>query len=720
MGIEIGSIGEISGGNTNFIGTQITNLPLVQTCPTPPPAPDHFGGRDIALKTLCRSLKDGKTSAITAMYGLGGIGKTTLALQTANVLFKDKTFRAVLWANVTREPDPMSILEGWARHADPKYVRPDNPKLDDVAAHVKAMLDASIDKTCEHCEPPRILVVLDDVWSDPTKRGLAAARTLRKACPDGSTILVTTRSEELAIDFGATPQKLDRLTPNDGAALLKTYKALAKVPKSDLKVLSEALGGHALALSLAARRIQKADDKSQALRDHIAEYQTQLPLGTEFKNLELDQGEAREDNLTTVLSYSYADLSPDDQGRFRALGILPPDVPFDLHILVAIWGVEENEAKKYLNALRLASLLESDPSSKGWYRQHRLLRAYALALLKNADEAEPVFAHYADHTNGIAANFNDLPPDQWGKLTSYLPHIRSVGSTLVTKTQTITPDTDEALLRQAQRFAYNMTWYLYHRREDRHIEWSEMGLRVSKALKDEKLQSRFLNDLGLVYNALGDKRQALDYYAQALPIQRAVGDKSGEATTLNNIGMVYDALGDKRQALDYYEQALPIRRAVGDKSGEATTLNNIGLVYHSQGDLDKAIEYVARCVELDEQVEHPDLESDRRMLEQLKRQRDGSTSAAQTLPDDTINTLSGNTIAVKTSASDKLTEWRAALQSIRADFAQNGDDWQIEVAFVDALLAILDDQPVTLPASNPYHAAVQQVIAAIADYRKES
>ena len=35
-------------------------------------------------------------------------------------------------------------------------------------------------------------------------------------------------------------------------------------------------------------------------------------------------------------------------------------------------------------------------------------------------------------------------------------------------------------------------------------------------------------------------------------------------------------MGQPRQALEYYNQALPIRREVGDRAGEAATLNNIG------------------------------------------------------------------------------------------------------------------------------------------------
>ena len=54
-----------------------------------------------------------------------------------------------------------------------------------------------------------------------------------------------------------------------------------------------------------------------------------------------------------------------------------------------------------------------------------------------------------------------------------------------------------------------------------------------------------------------------------------MGDRGGEAGTLNNIGAVYDDLGEKQKALDFYNQALPIRRAVGDPYGEVNILDNI-------------------------------------------------------------------------------------------------------------------------------------------------
>ena len=86
-------------------------------------------------------------------------------------------------------------------------------------------------------------------------------------------------------------------------------------------------------------------------------------------------------------------------------------------------------------------------------------------------------------------------------------------------------------------------------------------------------------------------RQAIAKWEEALPLFRTTGDKATEAFTLLGIGRVYDALGEKQKALDYYNQSLPLSRATGDKAGEATTLNNIGLVYDALGEKQKALEF---------------------------------------------------------------------------------------------------------------------------------
>jgi len=128
------------------------------------------------------------------------------------------------------------------------------------------------------------------------------------------------------------------------------------------------------------------------------------------------------------------------------------------------------------------------------------------------------------------------------------------------------------------------------------LEYYTQALSLHRAVGDRTGEATTLNNIGRVYAALGERQKALEYYTQALSLHRAVGNREGEATTLNNIGAVYDALGERQKALEYLIQALPIFRAVGDRAREATTLNNIGGVYAALGERQKALEYYSQAL----------------------------------------------------------------------------------------------------------------------------
>ncbi|MBD2523993.1 tetratricopeptide repeat protein [Nostoc sp. FACHB-133] len=130
------------------------------------------------------------------------------------------------------------------------------------------------------------------------------------------------------------------------------------------------------------------------------------------------------------------------------------------------------------------------------------------------------------------------------------------------------------------------------------LKYYNQALPISRAVGDTGGEAAILNNIGKVYNSLGENQEALKYHNQALPISRAVGDRGREARILNDIGVVYDSLGEKQEALKYYNQALPISRAVGDRGGEATTLNNIGGVYSDLGEKQEALKYYNQALPL--------------------------------------------------------------------------------------------------------------------------
>jgi tetratricopeptide (TPR) repeat protein len=312
--------------------------------------------------------------------------------------------------------------------------------------------------------------------------------------------------------------------------------------------------------------------------------------------------DGKNENPELSLSLSYQKLPVEVQERFRATGVLALEGTFDRAMLAALWGDDEDDARAPLQTLLDVGLLEDAGERR--FTQHRLLRAYARALLDKDKETDASFARYAEFVTTQSDQFNTLPSEKWNVLDPLLPHIKAVGDELVAQwTAVERPNAD--LVVRAENFAASIRLYVYSRSkmiEDRNeldrlgLRWVEIGLSASRQTGNQEREALFNNALAWVWSAIGEKRRALAYYEQALLFYRAVGDRHGEVEMLNSIGVVCHQLSEPKKALNYHEQALPLRRAIGDRSGEANTLNNMGLNWHDLGQQHKALDYYERAL----------------------------------------------------------------------------------------------------------------------------
>ncbi|MBQ4631957.1 MAG: tetratricopeptide repeat protein, partial [Prevotella sp.] len=122
------------------------------------------------------------------------------------------------------------------------------------------------------------------------------------------------------------------------------------------------------------------------------------------------------------------------------------------------------------------------------------------------------------------------------------------------------------------------------------------------------------NNIGIVYYSTGDYTKALENHQKALGMKEKVfgTEHPDVALSYNSIGGVYDSLGDYPKALEYYHKALGIWGKVfgAEHPNVATSYNNIGTVYYSIGDYTKALEYYHKALGISEKIfgtEHPDI-----------------------------------------------------------------------------------------------------------------
>lgn len=118
--------------------------------------------------------------------------------------------------------------------------------------------------------------------------------------------------------------------------------------------------------------------------------------------------------------------------------------------------------------------------------------------------------------------------------------------------------------------------------------------------------SKVMNNLGVVYNNLGEFSKALDYLQRALDIRLAVlGEENNlTATTYQNLGNTYLDSGDPNKALEYFQKALDINQKVLDPDDPALAVsyNDLGNVFYSLGDYGKALEYLEKALEIQTKI----------------------------------------------------------------------------------------------------------------------
>ena len=112
----------------------------------------------------------------------------------------------------------------------------------------------------------------------------------------------------------------------------------------------------------------------------------------------------------------------------------------------------------------------------------------------------------------------------------------------------------------------------------------EEGLRLRQRAGDEPGVAEILNRLGHIAIQKAEYAEAEKSYTESLTIYRHLSDKEGMATILNNLGEVDRCQHDYNGAKNFYEQSLTLCQETGDMRGRAIVLGNLSAVSRRLGD----------------------------------------------------------------------------------------------------------------------------------------
>jgi len=535
--------------------------PLVpQQIRRPPP---DFKGREDEIRDIIEKFDSGAT--VIGVRGLGGIGKTALALVLGDRL-KD------------RFPDGQLFLDMQGMSKSP--LKPDDAMAHIIRSYRGADAPLPVDLN-------GLAGLYNSVLSD--KRAL------------------------ILLDNAAGRDQVEQLLPPAGSALLITSRdkfALAGLKGKDLGVLPLE-DAKKLLLEIAGRIAEHAVELAKlcgclplALRNAAYALAEKMNLGVADYVERLKDARKRLELVDASFSLSYELLTPELQRLWCLLSVFPAD--FDKAGATAVWGMEQSSAEDSLSELvklSLVDILPSATSERGRYRLHDLARVFVDSRLE-AGAREPAKQRHAKHYQELLWKENELVLQGGDSLSNGLIQFDTDWMNIQNGQKWAKINTAKSLeiAEICSNFAWTGSILSLRLLPLRNIEWLEAALVASRKTKNQNAEVAHLGNLGLAYFQLGETRKAIEFHEQSLKISREIGDRQGEGESLGNLGIAYSHLGGSPKAIEYYEQALKISREIGDRRGEGTHLGNLGNAKFDLGYAHKAIEYYEQAIAIAREI----------------------------------------------------------------------------------------------------------------------
>jgi tetratricopeptide (TPR) repeat protein len=499
-----------------------------------PPRNKNFTGREELLEKLRSGITAGTTGQVTvvlprvlphALHGLGGVGKTQMAVEYAHRYSGD--YDLVWWISADQRVLIRSSLAALAPHLG----------LPSAAAiGVEDAANAALDALRRGQPYNRWLLIFDNA-DEPEE--------IRDVIPDGpGHVLITSRNHRWEDVVEAVP--VDVFTREESITFLNK-RVRKSIAPDDADRLAEQLGDLPLALeqagALQAETGMSVDEYIELLEEHTSQL--------------LDEGKSTEYPISMTAAWNLS-VSRLGERRPEAIDLLrccaffgPEPIPRDV-FSQRISGLSPQLTRLLSNPIQLSravgelgrfALARIDPSSRT-IQVHRLIQA----LVRDELEPEERLRHLTDVHRLLTGLQLGNPEESanWGRYGSILGHV-------------VPSKVQESRDPRARDFALDLARYLYmsgdgYAQEFVNLfvdQWEkDSGPDDPHVLKANREQGNILRQLGQ-YNEVYELNQA------TLEKMQRAGTPDDELLLLvNSIGGDLRARGDFAAALQHDEESV--------------------------------------------------------------------------------------------------------------------------------------------------------------------
>ncbi|KAI9811064.1 MAG: hypothetical protein M1827_005646 [Pycnora praestabilis] len=530
---------------------------------------ERFYGRQEVLRRIRNSLipQERNSQPLSfALHGMGGVGKTQIALHYANSCRSE--YDAILWISADSS---IKMSQSFLKVAQHLGLVSDDQEAQDSAAAVSKMKAWLAETSC------RSLIIFDNADD---------LEILKHAWPGSGkgSILLTSRDSSAAFSPASDGFHVKPFDNLMGSAVLLSL--VGQDPdsgrnQSAAKDITKALGGLPLAINQISGFLVQQKLSLEAF----------LPLYERNSSKIHARKSALSDydhSLNTVWEIALNRLSGDARSLQSLLCFFDPDRIYESILVDGSEGIKNGDfhflademdffdAKEVL----LRAALVERTADDGSLSVHRLVQSVVLARLSPPERVESMDYAIKLLGKGFPNTWQSDIGHQfstWTRCEMCLPH---------------KPSYYMALLTRHVRYLYEREVY------DEALEMIRIALQHFDDTSTLAHASA-VDLLGLLELDTNNAEKALLHFSDALRIRESsLGSENALiASSLNNIALAYTELAELEQAVAFHQKAINIRlRTQSDRIGNS--YSNLSSTLLRMGKADEAEEVLARCPSL--------------------------------------------------------------------------------------------------------------------------